>query len=288
MFFQIVRRLLGRTPDQTPESGIQTRQQQHIFEGKTMESNIFGQLEQLISDGQTAAALELFAQTGHEDAPILQDQFDAAQALYLAGTMDAETWTRTKARLHYALLECCRQAEADNRAAPASLPDQIQDLIARGKLESALQLLVQNGYTPAAGLMTRLEQAAGQFDAGTIDFDAWMHIQNQIMVEVLKMLHPEQQPMPVERIPEKKITIIHVQDVAIRVQIRQCLDRQDLETAIALCKAHGEESVLLEARYNSMQKHAAMGLLTTKELDETRRNLQDDIREALDAVESTG
>jgi len=140
----------------------------------------------LVSEGNTADALQLLMDAGVEDALLHLARFDASMKQFTMGLINYDEWSRTQAQINYTILELTPGNSPESKT--AAIPrDQIKKLAEAGKLEDALRLLFPAKPDDAALVLARIKTARKYFELGTIDSKDFEQIKAQITLAILEM-----------------------------------------------------------------------------------------------------
>lgn len=221
-------------------------------------------IRDLIAAGNTEAALRLLVETGDPNAKLLQKQYDTAKDQYSKGLIDFAEWSRTQARINYALLEMEPEAttEPNTAGAPkaqmAVSRDTILYLVSEGNTGDALQLLMDAGVDDALLLLTRFNASTKQFSMGLIGYDEWARTQAQINYTMLELT-------PGRHSTETKTAAIP------RDQIKKLAEAGKLEEALGLLfPAKPDDTALVLARIKTARKYYKLGTIDSENFDQIK------------------
>ena len=225
------------------------------------------QIQVLLQAEKTPEALRLFAASGHADARLLQDRYDRLLKDSPPGRVKPEERQISISRIHFALLGLTRPETPEPEPA-GDLRSQIQQLVATGKTEAALRMLLQMGQPGAETLLTRLTTAQQQYTAQEIGSGRWMAIRAEIAGEVLGI--PAKDP------PEKHRSIAPPVTPAAPTQkisrhdaaplIRRATRQGDNAAAIRLLlQTEAPEGPALQAKFAAAELQHAHGLISPEE-----------------------
>lgn len=140
----------------------------------------------LVSEGNTADALQLLTEAGFEDALLQVARFEASKKQFSMGLINYDEWSRIQAQINSAILEMTpSDAKATNNVV---IPrDHIIKLVEAGKLEDALRLLFPAKPDESTLILARLKTAQKYHKIGTVDSPSLNQIKTQIAMAILEM-----------------------------------------------------------------------------------------------------
>ncbi len=230
-------------------------------------STLHEQIQTLLNQENIQEALTLFAESGRIEAALMQGQYDTLMEAKSLDKVDPSEWNRTISRIRYALLEMTKP----ETEAPKSTDDiraQVQGLVANGKTEEALKLLVSTEHSGAEALLKRYNAAFTLYATNDIDFSRWSSIQANINFEILNGKNESEENVRSFSVPLKPA------DPGQKIlpneaapQIRKALSQGNIEDAVRLFFSVGTmDGALLDKRFSSLKTQSSMGLIDAEEL----------------------
>ena len=149
---------------------------------------------QLAHTKNLKAALDLFVQSGSDEALMLQARFNTAQNAQNLGLIRFNEWAHTQSQLNNALFSF--NSKETTTKTPISeektttktiITDEIRQLLNKNKIEEALILLSKSETNAFFLLKSRFRQLQHAKKLGIISFNQQTDMLNQIKDDILKM-----------------------------------------------------------------------------------------------------
>lgn len=177
-----------------------------------------------------------------------------------------------------------KEPAPDNAAQPDlnTFSVRIRDLIAKGKIEEALVLFIDNGHPEAVLLKSQYDEAQMLFNQNKIQFKEWNLVRNRICHALLNDFReepekpPEKHQPPPAAIPETPITEQQ------RAEVRQLITALQMDAAFNLCKSWGTGFLMAHSRYTTAKRMWMMGLIEEEEWINSQKQIAEAIMFSLD------
>lgn len=154
------------------------------------------------------------------------------------------------------------------------MKEQIQKHIANGRVEEALQLLVQSD-SDAVLLQARYNNGKKQYNMGLIDFSEWQRIQNQVNYAILEMASkipddfevqlPGTSPQPKSAPPQVFISYNHKDAIHMHA-VRGYLEKNDIKVFVDIADMGPGEDIQSFIDKAFKENHFVLSLVSENSL----------------------
>jgi hypothetical protein len=169
-----------------------------------------------------------------------------------------------------------------------TIADQIRNLVATAQFNKAIDLFVQSDFPEATSIKKRFDDAQLRQKRGEFSFSDYNIVRNNIMNNLLEALDGEK-PSEISndfKFDARLVDLVKDEKPkrtflpAEKERIKQFLDKNQLEQALAACYDLGDKFLVLASSYTNIKRNYQLGLITTSQ----RNTAIAEIKEAINLI----